>query len=98
MNGKLFTPHCTSSKSKTFHGDQWVTVEVEVRGGEVVRHIIDGETVLEYTEPQLDDRDEHSRMLIERNDGKKLLTGGFISIQGESAPTEFRKIELQVIQ
>lgn len=98
MNGKLFTPHCTSSKSKTFHGDQWVTVEVEVRGGEVVRHIIDGETVLEYTEPQLDDRDEHSRMLIEKNGGKKLLTGGYISIQGESAPTEFRKIELKVLQ
>jgi hypothetical protein len=97
MNGKLFLPHCTSSKSKTYHGDQWVTAEVEVRGGEVMRHIIDGTTVLEYTEPQLDDRDAHSKMLIEKNGGK-LLTGGYISIQAESHPTEFRKIELMVLQ
>lgn len=98
MNGKLFTPHCTSSKSKTFHGDQWVTAEVEVQGGELVRHIINGETVLEYTEPQLDDRDAHSKMLIEKNGGQKLLTEGYIAIQGESAPTEFRKIELKVLK
>ena len=46
MNGKLFTPHCTSSKSKTYHGDQWVTAEVEVHGDKIIRHIIDGEVVL----------------------------------------------------
>ena len=25
MNGELFLPHCTSSSSETYHGDQWVT-------------------------------------------------------------------------
>lgn len=97
MNGKLFLPHCTNSSSKTYHGDQWVTAEVEVQGGKVMRHIMDGVTVLEYTEPQLDDRDSHSKMLIEKNGGK-LLTGGFIAIQAESHPTEFRKIELMLLQ
>lgn len=97
LNGKLFLPHCTSSKSKTYHGDQWVTAEVEVRGGEVIRHIIDGQTVLEYTQPQLDDREAHSRALIERNGGL-MLTGGFIAIQAESHPTDFRKIELMMLQ
>lgn len=33
MDGKLHTPHCTNSSSDTFHGDQWVTAEIEVHGG-----------------------------------------------------------------
>ncbi|MBL8889058.1 MAG: DUF1080 domain-containing protein [Planctomycetaceae bacterium] len=94
LNGKLFLPHCTSSKSKTYHGEQWVTVEVEVRGGKTIKHLIDGEVVLEYSEPQLDDRDPGAKQLIEKRKGEKLLTEGFIAIQAESAPTQFRKIEL----
>lgn len=94
MNGELVTRHCTSSRSKTYHGDQWVTVEVEVRGGEVIRHIIDGETVLSYEQPQLDERDAHARELIEPNGGK-LLERGTISLQSESHPVEFRKVELR---
>jgi hypothetical protein len=34
MGGKLFTPHCVNSASKTYDGDQWVRVEVEVLGDE----------------------------------------------------------------
>ena len=47
------TAHCTNSTSKTYDGDQWVRVEVEVHGDESVRHIIDGVTVLEYSKPQM---------------------------------------------
>ncbi len=94
MGGMLVTRHCTSSRSKTYHGDQWVTVEVEVRGGEVIRHKIDGRVVLEYNNPQLDARDKHAKDLIKLNDGKLLLTGGTISLQSESHPCDFRKVEL----
>ena len=97
LNGQLFLPHCTNSTSQTYHGDQWVTLEVEVRGSEVIRHIIDGVVVLEYTEPQLDARDAHSRLLIERQNGVLHLTQGYIALQAESHPTQFRKIEIQVI-
>lgn len=93
MDGKLITRHCTDSKSKTYHGDQWVTVEVEVHGDKLVKHIVEGETVLSYTEPQLDDRDEHAKQLIEKNKGK-MLHDGSISLQSESHPIEFRKVEL----
>ena len=65
MNGKLFTPHCINSTSKTYHGDQWVTVEVEVHGNKLIRHKIDGRTVLEYTEPQLDENDPVAQRLLE---------------------------------
>jgi hypothetical protein len=92
MDGRLITQHCTNSKSKTYHGDRWVTVELEVRGGGTIKHIVDGETVLSYSEPQLDPRDAHASQLAEK-DGK-LLTGGTISLQSESHPVEFRKVEL----
>jgi hypothetical protein len=94
MNGKLFTPHCTDSKSKTYHGDQWVTVELEVRGNKVIKHIIDREVVLSYEKPQLDERDADSQKLIKNGKGEKMLSGGTISLQSESHPVEFRKVEL----
>ncbi|MDC0157259.1 DUF1080 domain-containing protein [Verrucomicrobia bacterium] len=81
MNKKLLKRHCLSSKSKTYHGDQWVTVEIEVRGSKSIKHIVNGETVMEYTKPQLDDG--------------TLLEGGTISLQSESHPVEFRKVELK---
>lgn len=93
MDGELIKRHCTSSKSETYHGEQWVTVEVEVRGNELIRHIIDGQTVLSYTQPQLDDGDAHAKMLAEKN-GELLLSGGTISLQSESHPVEFRKVEI----
>jgi len=93
MQDKLVKRHCTGSKSKTFHGEQWVTLEVQVRGGKTIKHIVNGETVLEYEQPQLDERDADARKLI--SDGNKLLSEGYISLQAESHPVEFRKIEIR---
>ena len=86
MNGELFKKHCTSSSSETFLGDQWVTVEVEVRGSEVVRHKVNGKVVLEYTEPQYDPRDADAKRLIAGEELK--ISSGTISLQSESHPTE----------
>lgn len=94
LDGKLHTPHCTLSKSKTFHGDQWVTVEVEVHGNGLIRHRVNGEPVMEYSQPQLDENDEDAKKLLAKGQGK-LLDRGSISIQAESHPFEFRKIELR---
>ena len=93
MGGRLITRHCTDSTSKTYHGDQWVTVEVEVRGNEVVRHVIDGKVVLEYNKPQLDDGDRDAKRLLEAG-APKMVSEGYISLQAESHPVEFRKVEL----
>lgn len=94
MGGKLITQHCNNSTSKTYAGEQWITVEIEVRGSKVIRHKIDGQVVMEYTEPQLDPADAHSKELIQKRDGKLLLDSGTISLQSESHPIEFRKVEL----
>lgn len=96
MNDKLVTRHCISSSSETYHGDQWVTAEIEVRGNEVVKHILNGEVVLEYNKPQLDERDEHAKELAEKY-GDIMLSGGTISLQSESHPIQFRKVEIMVL-
>jgi len=95
MGGKLFTPHCTNSTSRTYRGDEWVTVEVEVDGATRIRHLIDGQPVLEYEQPQLDQRDPHAKELIAARGGDKSLAAGTISLQSESHPVEFRRVEIQ---
>lgn len=98
MKDELIKRHCTSSVSKTYHSDQWVTCEVEVRGGKTVKHIMDGQVVLSYDKPQLDASDAHSKELIEQRGGNLLLEEGYISLQSESHPCDFRKVELLVLQ
>jgi hypothetical protein len=93
MNGALFTRHCQNSTSPTFDGDQWVRVEAEVHGSGVVRHFVNGEQVLEYSQPQLGGGNvTHASPELLR-DGL-LLDHGTISLQSESHPVEFRKVEL----
>ncbi|MHC5114688.1 MAG: 3-keto-disaccharide hydrolase [Planctomycetota bacterium] len=94
IDGRLDRRHCIDSSSPTFHGDDWVSLEIEVRGGEVIRHLIDGEVVLEYREPQLDPGDGDAHVLIEQRGGERMLTSGTISLQAEGHPCAFRRIEI----
>lgn len=93
MDGELITPHCTESSSKTYHGDQWVTVEAEVHSGDIINHYINGEKVLTYSEPQYDPSDPNTEHLIPEN-GDMIITEGYIALQAESHPTHFRNIEI----
>ncbi len=93
MEGKLFTTHCKPSTSKTYHGDEWVRVEVMVLGSAVARHIVEGKTVLAYELPQIGGGSVSNHDEKLKVDGK-LLKEGYISLQSESHPIEFRKVEL----
>ena len=95
MGDKLDQRHCINSTSETSHGDAWVWVTVEVRGGEVIRHFLGDDLVLEYTEPQLDPRDSEAQLLIQED--ALLLTGGTLSLQSESHPLEFRRVEVKLL-
>lgn len=95
MQDELITRHCTNSGSETYHGKQWVTAEVEVRGNEIIKHFVNGNLVLDYTKPQLDPKDPDAQKLISGDD--LMLCGGTISLQSESHPVEFRKVELKVL-
>jgi len=97
MDGKLITQHCVNSTSQTYHGDQWVTMEIEVRGGRLIRSYVNGEKVLELTDPQLDDKDPDAQKLI-ASGSPKMLTSGYLALQAESHPLEFRKVELMKLK
>ena len=93
IDGALFTTHCLNSTSKTYRGDEWVRVEVIVHGDSVIRHVVNGETVLTYEMPQVGGGSVNNHNPWVKEDGK-LLTEGSISLQSESHPIEFRKVEL----
>lgn len=85
--------HCTNSTSKRYRDDEWVSVQVEVRGSESVRHLIDGETVLEYTSPSIGGGVATGFDPAIKKDGT-ILESGYIALQAESQPVEFRRIRL----
>ena len=104
MNGSLQTNHCINSSSKTYHGEQWVSGVVEVYGDSLVRHIINGDTVLTYTNLQIGGGFVNQTLNWTtgnitdslywiKKDGQP-LTEGYIALQAESQPIDFRKIEL----
>jgi hypothetical protein len=93
MNGKMVKDHCTNSTAKTYRGDEWVRVEVEVAGDREIRHIIDGQTVLAYQRPQIGGGTVTNFDPAVKKDGQ-LLSEGYIALQSESHPIEFRKVEL----
>lgn len=97
INGEYVADHCYPSLAKTYHGDQWVTAEVEVYGDSIVKHIIDGEVVLQYEKLILDDQSQDYEKLLSPETGSR-LTKGHIALQAESHPTDFRKVEILVLQ
>lgn len=87
----LVTQHCVNSLSKTYHGDVWVTAELVVYGDSIIHHIVNGDTVLTYSKPQVGGTNKPADYPVP--DGT-LLKEGYIALQAESHPTEFRKVEL----
>ena len=93
IDNKLFTPHCISSTSKTYAGDQWVTADFLVLGDSLVQHILENKVVLQYTKPQIGGGNVSGFDPKVKKDGQ-LLNKGTISLQSESHPIDFKKVEL----
>jgi hypothetical protein len=96
MAGELITRHCTNSNSVTVHGDQWVTMKMEVRGSDSIKQSVNGDLVLEYQSIQLDPQDKDAQLLLDQG-APLMLDRGYIAIQAESHPIEFRKIAIQLL-
>ena len=92
-NGKIDPRHCIESTSKTYKLDEWVRAELIVLGDSLVKHIINGDTVLQYSKPQIGGGVVNNYDPKIKQDGK-LLTEGFIALQSEGQPVDFRKVEL----
>ena len=94
INNKLITNHCTSSTSKTYYGEEWVTVEIFVHGNRLIQHVVEGDTVLSYTNPIIGGSNLPENYPLPAGTP---LSEGYISLQAESHPTEFRKVELMIL-
>ena len=93
MEGKQITEHCIPANCKTYYGEEWIMAEVIVNNDSIT-HYIDGIPVISYSNPTiggqfLDDSSED----IQTKHGQS-LAGGYISLQSESHPIEFKNIEI----
>jgi len=91
--GEFNATHCIDSASPTFDGDQWVTVEALVLGDERVVHYVNGEQVMEYGGLTYGGGVVSGHRPEMKPDGDP-LTGGYISLQSEGHPIQFRRVEL----
>ena len=92
VDGKLNESYCTPPKIKrTFHGDQWVTLEIDIKDG-VIKHFVNGEEILSYRNPVFDAEHKLGKTLIKN--GEVSVIDGYVSLQSNSHPIDFRRIEI----
>ncbi len=91
MDGELVERHCTNSTAPTFHGEEWVTVDLLVLGDSLVAHIVEGDTVLTYSRPVIGGGDVAEFGEMAADEGRALREG-YIALQAESHPIQFRQV------
>ena len=68
-------------------------VEAEVLGAKRIRHFVNGQQVMEYGPLEVGGGSVSGHDPAVKKDGTPLAEG-YIALQGESGPTEFRKVEI----
>lgn len=94
FNGKIDPRHCITSTAKTYALNEWVHAEAIVLGDSVITHIINGDTVLRYYQPQIGGGVVNNYDPAQKQDGK-LLSSGFIALQSEGQPVDFRRVAIK---
>lgn len=92
-DGELDGRHCIESSAGTYPKDVWVSAELVVLGDSLVRHVIEGEQVMQYAHPQIGGGVVTGYEPAQKQDGK-LLAGGFIAFQAEGQEIDFRNVRL----
>lgn len=95
IHGVHMIKHCYRSYSKTYFGDQWVSAEIEVHGDENIKHFINGELVFEYDSTRIIPNEEDSADFIK---AALPLKDGYIALQAESHPIDFKNIMLMKLK
>ncbi len=104
VNGNRYTGHIYNSNSKTYLKGEWINAEAEVYGDSLIRHIINGDTVLTYTNAMIGEgfinpdfgwtRGNITDSMVWINRANTPLSEGYIALQAESQPIDFRRIEI----
>jgi len=95
--GQLTEAHIIQSSAPTFRPEEWVRAEVIVHGSDRIVHIINGQRVLEYSQPQIGGGVVNGYDPAIFQSGK-LLSSGFIALQSEGQPVDFRKVEIRLFK
>ena len=103
-DGKPYLAHIKNSTSKSYLKNEWINAQAEVYGDSLVRHIINGDTVLTYTKPMIGEGFVSNTnnwtwanitdSLFWINKANTPLGAGHIALQAESQPVDFRRIEI----
>lgn len=94
FQGVAYKDHCLNSTSKTYSPGEWVKAELIVLGDSLITHIINGDTVLQYSKPTM------GGGIVTGYDSTvfqpgKALKSGFIGLQSEGQPIDFKNIYLK---
>ena len=93
MEGERIESHCINSRSETYYGEDWVDIEITVYGDSLIVHSVNGKEVLRYSRPVIGG--EYNTLPSLEG---KALKGGYIALQSESHPVEFRNIKLKELE
>ena len=94
MEGALVEDHCITASAPTYHGEEWVTVDLLVLGDSLIAHIVEGDTVLTYSRPVIGGGVVNNFDEAVKEDGSP-LSSGYIALQSESHPIQFRQVLLR---
>ena len=97
MNGQLIENHCINANAPTFDGDQWVTMDILVREDKEIAHIINGDTIIRYQNPTIGGSMVANFLPEAKPDGQPLKSG-YIALQSESHPIQFRKVMIKELE
>lgn len=92
--GKLYDGHCLNSTSRTYPKEEWITAELIVYDDSLVTHLINGDTVLQYSKPTMGGGVVNGYDSTIWSSGKPLKEG-FIALQSEGQPIDFKNIVIR---
>jgi hypothetical protein len=102
IEGKRQAQHCTTSTGPTIPNGTWTKLELEVLPNGQVTERINGAVVFRYADIELDPNDpmaaaDAKRLIAERG-GVLPVKEGYIALQSEGHPIEFKDIEVQELK
>jgi hypothetical protein len=97
IDGQQARAHCVNSRSQTYHGHEWVRIEAIVWGDSLIKHIVNGDTVMTYTKPRIGGGVVNGHDPAQKVDGRPLKSG-WIALQSEGHPIEFRRVDLKPLR
>jgi hypothetical protein len=92
--GSPTSEHCINANSKYYNNDEWVNLDIVVHSGKEIINIVNGDTVLVTSEPRV------GGFLLPENypipEGT-MLEDGYLALQAEGQPIDFRNIRLKIL-